>query len=219
MLMFGISAFLKFVCLNDRPQRTALRQRLLASGGGYDYHRSLRLRTQRYLVRGESMAKIATSIDEIARAPERNSVRIGLERLETWRSEHAGAILNYAPTKYESPGGLFKVTFTPDFGIRVGDSGVAIHVWNTARPQLLQEMAYGTLSLFRPLYEGTGNAPDDLAVLSLPDQELHRLGEAGPYAGRGADLATRVENLVREVRDDLGLPDADDQPYHPTEQP
>ncbi|MDP1839310.1 MAG: hypothetical protein Q8N31_09230 [Reyranella sp.] len=217
MLNFGTSAFLKLVCLNDRPQRTELRNRLRSSGGGYDFHRSLRLLIERHLVGGHSIASLAGSIDQIAREPERKSVRIGLDHLGDWRTRHPGEILAYDAVSYESPGGLFKVTYTPDFGMRVDGQGVAVHVWNTARLQILREMTYAVLSLFKPAYEGVGDAPDDLAVLSLPDSELYRLSEAGAYASVGASLVARVETTVREVIDELDLPDGDEHP--PTPQP
>lgn len=152
------------------------------------------------------MTAIAASIDEIARAPERNSVRVGLERLEIWRTGYAGSILDYGSVTYESPSRLFKVAFAPDFGIQSDDSGVAVHIWNTVQPRLLPEMTYGAISLFRPLYEETDNAPDDLAVLSLREPELYRLSEAGGYADMGADLVARIESTVREVSDELDLP-------------
>jgi hypothetical protein len=106
VLNFGTSAFLKLVCLNDRPQRTELRKRLLSSGGGYDYHRSLRLRVHRHLVGGESIASILASIGEIARGPERNSVRVGFERLANWHTGHRGEIVGYDAVTYESPNSL-----------------------------------------------------------------------------------------------------------------
>jgi len=215
MLAFGTSAFLKLVCLNERPQRTVIRQRVQASGDGYDFHRSLRLRIQRHLAAGEPMADVLASIDEIRRVSERNSARNGLEALEVWRGAHTGVVSGYSSVTYESPSGLFRVAFTPDFGIRMGGSGVAVHVWNTKQPQLLREMTYGVLALFKSIYDEVDKAPNDLAVLSLPDSKLYRLSEAGPCADMGDDLAARIESIVREVRDELGLPDEDEHPPQP----
>ncbi|MSP75687.1 MAG: hypothetical protein EXR12_06085 [Rhodospirillaceae bacterium] len=215
MLNFGTSAFLKLVCLNDRPQRTELRNRVASSSGGYDFHRSLRLHIERHLVGGHSIASLAASIGQIAREPERNSVRVGLDQLGNWRVSHPGEILAYAAVSYESPSGLFKVTYTPDFGVRMDGQGVAVHVWNTARPPLLPGMTYAVLSLFAPAYVGMGDAPNDLAVLSLPDSELYRLSEAGAYASVGASLVSRLETTLREVIDELDLPDGDEHPPAP----
>lgn len=215
LLNFGTSAFLKLVCCNERPQRTTIRQRVKSSGdGGYDFHRSLRLRVKRLLVRNEAIASVAASIDEIVRSSERESARAGIESLEKWRSMHPGKISGFSPVTYESPAGLFKVAFTPDFGIEIDRQDVAVHVWNTKTTELLERQTYGVLSLFKPLYEGT-NAPNDVAVLSLRDSALYRLSEAGKFADMGDALAVRIEDLIRDVRDELGLPDANEHPPEP----
>jgi len=212
MPTFGFSAFLKLICLNERPGRTQLRTRLSASSGGYDFHRSLRLRAHRYLVDQEPMEDIVASIGDIVRAPEQRSTQIGLERLEQWRHENAGEVIAYEPAGYESPAGLFKVTFTADFGVRIGDGGVAVHLWNTAAPTLSPRMVYAALSLFPSVYGESDNPPDDLAVLSLREPQLLRLSEAGRYAGLGTSVAARIEDLLRDVRAELGLPPAEERP-------
>ena len=105
MPTFGFSAFLKLICLNERPGRTQMRARLSPSSGGYDFHRSLRLRAHRYLVDHEPMEAIVASIEDIVRAPEQRSTQVGLERLEQWRREHPGEVIPYEPATYESPAG------------------------------------------------------------------------------------------------------------------
>jgi hypothetical protein len=212
MPTFGLSAFLKLICLNERPGRTQMRARLSSSSGGYDFHRSLRLRAHRYLVDREPLEDILATIDEIVRTPERTSAQVGLERLDQWRRENPGAIIPYSPVTYESPASLFKVTFMPDFGSELGGVGTAVHLWNTATPALTPRMVYAALSLFEPLYAAVENGPNDIAVLSLPGRRLYRLSEAGRYAGLGASLASRIEDLLRDVRDELGLPGAEDRP-------
>ena len=212
MPTFGLSAFLKLICLNERPGRTQMRARLSPSTGGYDFHRSLRLRAHRYLVDGEPIEEVVASIAEIVRKPEQLSVRLGLERLEEWRGEHPGEIMPFAPVTYQSPAGLFKVTFTADFGVRIGREGVAVHLWNTAMPALSPRMVYAALSLFTPLYEQSDNTPDDIAVLSMREPRLYRLSGAGRFAGLGDSLAGRIEEMLRDVRDELGLPAPEDRP-------
>jgi hypothetical protein len=212
MPTFGLSAFLKLICLNERPGRTQMRARLSPSAGGYDFHRSLRLRAHRYLVDGEPMEDIIASVDEIARAPEQASVRLGMGRLEQWRSAHPGAIIPFAPATYESPAGLFKVNFTADFGVRIGRDAVAAHLWNTATPELSPRLVYAALSLFAPVYAATDNPPDDIAVLSLREPRLYRLSEAGRYSGLGASLADRIEEMLRDVSQELGLPPPEERP-------
>lgn len=212
MPTFGLSAFLKLICLNARPGRTQMRTRLSPSTGGYDFHRSLRLRAHRYLVEGEPMEHVVGSISDIARAPEQASARIGLQRLEEWRRAQPGAIIPFAPMTYESPAGLFKVTFTADFGVRIGRESVAVHLWNTAAPELAPRMVYAALSMFPPLYATIDNPPDDIAVLSLREPRLYRLSEAGRYAGLGAGLADRIEEMLRDVTQELGLPPPEERP-------
>jgi hypothetical protein len=212
MPTFGLSAFLKLICLNDRPGRTHMLARLSPSTGGYDFHRSLRLRAHRYLVDDEPMEDIVASIAEIARAPEQASTRVGLQRLEEWRRAHPGAIVPFAPATYESPSGLFKVNFTADFGVRIGRDSVAVHLWNTATPELSPRRVYAALSLFAPVYAGIGNPPDDISVLSLREPRLYRLSEAGRYAGLGASLADRIEEMLRDASRELGLPPPEERP-------
>lgn len=215
MLNFGTSAFLKLLYQNAKPQRRTIRDRERSTGdGGYDFHRSLRLRVQRRLVDGEPLASIMTTIDQIGRQAERNSVHTGMERLEDWRRAYPGTILGFSSVTYESPAGLFKVSFTPDFGVQIGPRSVAAHVWNTKEPTLVEHLTYGALALFHPLYEG-GNRPDDLAVLSLRDGTLYRLDDVAKFEALGAELATRIDDVIRDVRDELGLPGADEHPPGP----
>lgn len=215
MPTFGFSAFLKLISSNERPGRSQMRARLSPSTGGYDFHRSLRLRAHRYLVDGEPMEDVVASIAQIVQAPEQLSVRVGLERLEQWRLEHPGVIVPFAPVTYKSPAGLFKVVFTPDFGVRIGRDFVAVHLWNTTTPTLVPRMIYAALSLFAPLYAETDNPPDDVAVLSLRESRLYRLSEAGRFAALGASLARRIEDMFRDVSDELGLPSSEDRPGAP----
>jgi hypothetical protein len=161
------------------------------------------------------MADIVASIGDITRAPEQRSVRAGLERLETWRLDNPGAILPYRSVTYESPTGIFKVNFTPDFGVRLGPDETAVHIWNTARPPLTDRMVYAALSLFPDAYAEDDSPPDDLALLSLREPRLYRLGEAGRYAGLGTGVASRVEEMFRDVRDELGLPHPEERPSRP----
>ena len=209
---FGFSAFLKLVCLNERPSRTEVRSRLRGGSGGYDFHKSLRQRAHRYLGLAQPFDVVFASVDEITRTPERRSASEGLTRLHAWRDRHPGPILGVPPATYESPVGLFKVTFTPDFGIIRGGAAVAVHVWNTGRPTLDARMVYAALSLFSAPYAEQRQPPDDLAVLSLPDMRLYRLSEAGRSATLGASLAGRVEDLIRQAQRELGLPPLPERP-------
>lgn len=216
MPTFGFSAFLRVLSLNDRPQRTAIRNRLRPSAGGYDYHRSLHLRAHRYLVDGEDIAAVLASCEEITNASEQRSAYLALQELHDWREEHPGPILDYQPKLFESPGEVFKVHFTPNFGLRIDDVPTAVHVWNTAHPPLVQRMVYAALSLFPELYAAGPGKPGDLAVLSLRDSRLYSLREAAAdYALLGGRVVAALETIIREIGDDLGLPAPSPGPHPP----
>jgi len=138
--------------------------------------------------------------------PEQRSVRAGLERLDAWRKANPGEVSSYAPITYESPNRLFKVSFVPDFGLRIVEKATAVHIWNTAQPVLQPRLVYAALSLFPPLYRGTANPPDDIAVLSLRKPELFKLSEAADHSDLGIALAAGIEELFRHISDELGLP-------------
>lgn len=213
MMTFGFSAFVKLVASNERPQRTALRQRLLGgSAGGYDFHRSLKRLGRRFLVHGEALDSVLAAARKISRPPEQRSAVTGIERLAEWRGEVGGEIEDYQAVSYESPSGLFRVNYTPDFGIRLDRQGIAAHIWNTAKPDLNPRAVYGALSLFTDAYAEITGAPDDLALLSLREPRLYRLSEAGIYRGLGASIAERIEDIIRQEHSDLGLPPMEDRP-------
>jgi hypothetical protein len=200
---FGFSAFLKLISLNSRPQRTLVRQRLSVSQSeGYDFHRSLKLRANRYLVDGVPLPDVLLTTAEIKRPPERRSAKTGLERLGIWRDFNAGPILSFEPVLFESPAKNFKVQFLPNFGIQLNRQNVAVHIWNTAKPDLDVRMAYAALSLFPSLYALQEVPPDDIAVLSLPNSQLYRLSEVEDQSEIGRRLVRRLDDLFEEVRDE-----------------
>ncbi|MDU7523827.1 MAG: hypothetical protein E7K72_21025, partial [Roseomonas mucosa] len=119
LVTFGFSAFLKLLSLNERPRRTALRQRLSPSAGGYDFHRSFRLHARRLLVDGVAVDDVLTSAGTITKLPERRSAVAALQRLDLWRRSAPGPVFQGEPVIYESPRRLFRVRFEPDFSIRL----------------------------------------------------------------------------------------------------
>jgi hypothetical protein len=217
MPTFGFSAYLKLISLNEKPQRSNIRERFRKRDNGYDFHRSLRLRIQRMLVAGEHPDAVIASVSDILRTPEQKSARLGLERLIEWRKEKAGEIVEFPPALYESPGGVFKVNFNPEFGIKIGSSIVAVHTWNTAFPNLKPRIVYAALSLFPEIYQASDGAPDDLAVLSLRDGQFYRLSESFGHAALGLRLVEQVEEIFHSVRKELGLPsDRRERPSPPS---
>lgn len=205
MPTFGFSAYLKLICLNSRPQRTEIRKRLAPGEGGYDFHRSLRNIAHRFIVGGESLSDLTSSIMSIAKAPERNSVLEGIRQLSAWRDVNSGELFEFAPVVASSPSGVFKINYTSNFGISIGGKKVAVHIWNTRTPRLEKRFVYGALSLCRGAY-AVKDGPDDLAVLSLRDQTLYRLSDVGDFSAFGIAVAAAIEGLMQTEAKDLGLP-------------
>lgn len=215
MPAFGISAFLRLVHMNERPQRTELRRRSTPREKGYDFHSGLRRLCHR-LMAGESLESLLNATLTIAQGPERQSAQLGLQRLDAWRALNPGAILEFPATTVRSPSETFSVTFTPNFSVRVGSQAVAIHVWNTAAPRLEPRLVRAVLSSFQSTYQATNNPPDDIAVLCLRTTRLIRLGDASEVAELGRLIFTNIDGIFREIAVDLGEPPApEDHPAPP----
>ncbi len=206
MPTFGFSAYLKLISLSPKRQRYEIKSRLSPSKGGYDFHRSLQLRAHQFLVDGIPLADVVNSTDTIGRAPEKKSAKEGLIRLGRWREENAGNIVAYQPALYESPSGIFKVSYTPNFGIETAEGRIAVHIWNTGTPDLAPRSIYAALSLFPDIYDDHENIPNDLALLSLRNSQLYCLSEASDHSAIGLNLVARLEEVFRDVREELGLP-------------
>lgn len=143
------------------------------------------------------------SIASIAKAPERESVRMGLERLLDWRNQNPGEIFRVSPAMYESPNDRFKVNFTPNFGIRIAGRNTAVHIWNTKTPNLSPRIVYSALSLFTIQYRAMKISLDDIAVLSLRDSELYSLDLAAETSFLGRAMAARIETQFDRVVEEL----------------
>lgn len=198
----GFSAYLKLISMNERPRDTAIRGRVSPKGGGYDFHRSMKRAAQRLLVEGAPLDDVLATLAAIKRPSERLSATQALTRLAAWRAENPGELLTYKPATYAHASGMFKVAFTPDFGVRLGRAGIAVHIWNTQKPKLTPRTVYAALSLFPDLYED-GSTPDDFALLSLREPQFFRLSEAGRYAGLGESMAEKVAESFRLAMADL----------------
>lgn len=198
MVNFGFSAFLKVLSLNPKPQRTAVLRRLgPSSGGGYDYHRSLRLHARRYLANGESMASVLASAAGITTDHERASAIAALERLEAWRLDTPGEIVNVNATIYESPHGLFSVRYEPAFGLKVAGQTTAFHIWNTKHPPLAPGPTFAALSLIDQAYDIEGKRPDDVAVLSLRGEpHTFALSDVADMSDLAEALVDRIEDII-----------------------
>lgn len=207
MPTFGFSAFLKLISQNPKPQRRAIRERLLPSKeGGYDFHRSLRLHAHRFLVDREPMESLLLSADDIVKDAEKKSVIRGLETLEQWRLETPGDLFEVASRTFESPGGIFKVSYQPNFGITLPTGRTAVHLWNTKAPTLDRRLSYAALSLFPDLYSAAGDNLDDFAVLSLHEPRLIRLNEVADQSVLAERLIAALEKVFVEVQEQLHAP-------------
>jgi len=215
MPTFGFSAFLKMLSLSARRQRSEMRTRLSPSDGGYDFHRGFRRLAHRYLAEGEELEPLLLEAAAITNPAEGRSAVAALQYLRDWQEDHPIDPTTLQPRSYESPSKRFKVKFTPDFGIKIGDIRVSIHIWNTKIPSLDARMTYAALSLFAELYEDEVDGPLDLAVLSVPDNRLYRLSDVPNPAVLAARVVALVEALVEEIGDEIrrpSFPPGPDQP-------
>lgn len=206
MTTFGFSAFLKLLSLNSRPQRREVRQRFLPREKGYDFHRSLRLRTTRLLVDRENLEALVGEAATFGNPAERRSLEAGLRQLNAWRLDNPGEVTPVDSSIYSSPRGRFKVNYVPDFGYMVNGNLVAIHVWNTGTVDLVPRRVYAALNLVKFSCDHE-YAVDDVAVLSLPENRLYRLSDVPDQTRSARILAAELDALFEDVRQEVFGPD------------
>jgi hypothetical protein len=177
MPTFGFAAFLKIASLNPKPQKTELRKRLLGDGGGYDFHRSLKLASKRLIVERAPLEGLLVSAEDVVKIPERKSLIAGLTKLGLWRDGISGDAYQVPGRVYESPRGLFKIASQPEFGLLNGDRRIAFHLWNTKRPDLQSEEVYSALAILPSIYPDDGTGPTDFGVLSLHEPKAYLLSD------------------------------------------
>jgi hypothetical protein len=219
MPTFGFSAYLKLISLSPKRQRSEIKSRLSPSAGGYDFHRSLRLLAHQYMVDGTPLEEVLKSAEGINRAPERKSAKEGLSKLGKWRGDYEGEITTYLPALYESPTGIFKVSFTPNFGVQNKKGWAAIHVWNTASPELSPRIIYAALSNFTDPYSVHKNTPDDIGLLSLRNSEIYYLSEAADHSELVLNINLHLEEVFRDIKEELGAPKEGSGKGHPLPPP
>ncbi|MDI5929044.1 hypothetical protein QBK93_30840 [Rhizobium leguminosarum] len=202
---FGFSAYLKLINSNPRPQRTIIRKRYTPSDGGFDFHKSFRSRVQQVSFQGLSVEAVLASTQQIARLPERNSARRALEQFFEWKDQHPGVMEAASSLAFSSPGGLFKIEFTPDFLLRIGERRTAVHLWNTRHP-LSGNFVRAALCAVAVRYP-LENRPEDFAVLSLQNRTLYRWSESNrETSALGERLMEILDMQFASARAELGLP-------------
>ncbi|MBD9496108.1 MULTISPECIES: hypothetical protein [unclassified Ensifer] len=203
----GFSAFLKIINSNPKPQKRIVRERYVPSEGGYDYHKSLRQRIRQIAFEGISPTAALASVTQIKKSSERESAKRGLLRFFQWRDVNPGPLSACDGLIYNSPRGLFKVNFTPDFLLEINGRRTAVHVWNT-KHSLTATLVLAALSTVATRYP-VENRPDDFAVLSLQDGSMYRWSDSDkPTAALGEKLLELIDRQCELARFELGLPAA-----------
>ncbi|MFC5755621.1 hypothetical protein [Rhizobium sp. GCM10022189] len=202
---FGFSAYLKLINSNPRPQRTIIRKRYAPSDGGFDFHKSFRSRVQQASFQGLSVETVLASTQQISRLSERNAARRALEQFFEWKAQHPGMMEAASSVTFLSPGGLFKIEYTPDFLLRIGERRTAVHLWNTRHP-LSGNLVRAALSAVAARYP-LENRPEDFAVLSLQNRTLYRWSESDrEITSLGERLMELLDMQFASARAELGLP-------------
>ncbi|MBN9314756.1 MAG: hypothetical protein J0I99_03380 [Devosia sp.] len=209
MTTFGFSAFLKLVSSSAKRQRSLIAERVKGERkSGYDFHKAMRGICGGYLIGGVSLADSRVLAEAIVKEAERKSALTAIDRVAAWRRERVADAFTVASRICESPTGIFKVRFDPDFGTTIDGQRVAIHLWNTKLPPLDARLTRAALSLFPGLYEGL----DDLAVLSLRNGQLVLLSEDADAATIGANVVEALEDIFIEIRSGGTRPGAEEHP-------
>jgi hypothetical protein len=209
---FGFSAFLRLLLENETPQKRLVRERYKPSGGGYDFHRSLRLRVQLIANREKTLDEVLQTLPEIRRLPERQSVKNALMQFAIWREVHQGAMEAAVRSSYTSPNGLFEVNFSSDLVMEIGHRLTAVHVWNTKR-DLSKNIATAALTLIAWSWPSDSSRPDDFAVLCLRTRTLYKWSDRTASTDiLAASLVKQVERHCEMARTELNLPGTDDRP-------
>ena len=200
MPTFGVAAFLKVASLNPKPRKTELRKRLFPSGDGYDFHRRLKLASNKHMVAGEGLAALLEYAGKITPLPERKAMVAGLTKLGLWRDGVTGDGFKPQNKIYESSRGIFKIAFQPEFGLKRGSERLAFHVWNTKRPELESGAIYSTLALMSDVYAEDDDCPDDFGILSLHEPKAYLLSDAAAARTAWRSMVDWVEELMLDIR-------------------
>jgi|GEM_PF-678582 hypothetical protein len=215
---FGFSAFLKLICSNDKPQKTAVRERHKPSNiGGYDYHRSLRTSIQKLASGSQDIREVLSSLSTIKKPSERRSAQRGVIRFTRWLETNPGKISFGMPVMIASSSALFRVRFDADCVVELDGRRTAVHVWNTKTPKLSRSPVMAALTLVQLSVAKELDFADDFAVLSLQDGQMYRWSDNQKgYIGAAEAMMRPIEQLCSLARSEFGWPSAEkptDGPY------
>ncbi|MGV2065865.1 hypothetical protein FY140_17245 [Agrobacterium tumefaciens] len=211
---FGFSAFLRIICLNEKPKRRAILDRHRPSkDGGYDYHRNLRNKIQKLAVGSHDLKEILTEIAKITKPSERRSTKRGVVAFLRWIKANGGSITFCDPIFIDSPSGLFKIRFDANCVVEINGRRTAIHVWNTQKPKLSRKEVLAALTLVRKNVVTEDDSVDDFAVLSLQDNNIYKWSDAPKSQDSLADYILRqLDQLCSLARSEFELPQIEKRP-------
>lgn len=206
---FGFSAFLRIISLNERPQKTAIRNRHrpVENKGGYDFHRSLRTAINELATGKSNLSDTLAKISSIPKLPERRSAKRGVVRFLRWIKNHSGAVSFCDPIVIDSPSGLFRIRFEADFVVEIAGRRTAVHVWNTKSPKLNKSHVIAALTIVQKHWPKNLDNVDDFAVLSLQDNRFFAWSdETNAYSGLADAILLHLDQLSALSRVEFGLP-------------
>lgn len=198
MLNFGTSAYLKLLALNPKPRDTELRNRLVSSGGGYDFHKRMRRIATLYATGNADWGATLRELNAINEGPERTSATHALGKLTEWLGGQSAQVVVGGDVKAVSPTGLFSVKFAPDFGLDLNGKRFRVHIWNTKQPAVRLREAIGTIGLFSDETDAS-----ELAILSLRTGELFASANVQSAKDLALLLARDIERRIVRLREEL----------------
>ncbi|MBW9091424.1 hypothetical protein JNB91_26835 [Rhizobium wenxiniae] len=201
---FGFSAFIGMLFLNERPQRTKIKNRIAPSKkGGVDYHTPFRQAAHKLISQGKPLEEIVASMQNIKQNARRESAINGIKRLHAWQLLRIYMPMNFGSAIYQSPNSVFKIRFEPDLGLDIDGRHTAIHIWNN-KADIDPTLTLAALTFLKDSYAGMRGGPDDWAVLSTKDLILYRHSEASEnHRSLAKLLSAKLEKTFANVRSEI----------------
>lgn len=201
---FGFSAFIGVLSLNERPQRTKIKNRISPNKkSGRDFHTPFRQAAHKLVLRGASLDEIVASMQNIKQDAKRTSAINGIKRLSGWQALQTRQAMEFGAAIYQSPNAVFRIRYEPDFGLDIDGRHTAIHIWNN-KAEINPTFTFAALTFLRNGYASLRGGPDDWAVLSTKDLTLYRHSETTENHVTLANLlADKLEKTFVNVRSEI----------------